>query len=291
MRVLSSQRVTYFFSADSKAAYRVADGERVKVQTRDCFSGKVKTPGNLFEDVSMGDVNPATGPIAVEGLSAGQTLCVAIERIRCGRKGVIMCSPNLGVLSEDVRRPRTRILRIEDGKAGFSDDLSIDLNPHVGVIGVSPAEGRFPTFHPGDHGGNMDTVDACEGSKVYLPAFVDGGMLAMGDVHAAMGDGEVCGTGLETSAEVTVRLSKSEDLILKRPMIETPKAWLTFAAAKTLDMAARLATEDMVKFIQSKHGTDFEEAYMLASLIGNLRISQVVDPLMAVRMSISKRYL
>jgi amidase len=291
VRRLSSDKSIYAFTSKNRPAYRVEPGERVIVETMDCFSATVTTPDKLFEQVPMSAVNPATGPIEVNGLRAGDTLSVSIERIKIGKFGVTMCTPELGNLGPDVRRSRTKIIRFEQGRGRFSDDIEIDLDPHVGVIGVAPSEGEFPTFYPGNYGGNMDTVEAREGSKVYLPVFVDGGMLAMGDVHAAMGDGEVCGTGLETSAELTVRLSRSEDLVLKRPMIETPKEWLTFAAARTLDTAAKQATEDMVRFIQSRHGIDFEEAYMLASLVGNLRISQVVDPLMAAKMSISKRYL
>lgn len=291
MRRLSSNRSIYTFAPGNKPAYSVKNGERVIVETMDCFSGLVKTPRKLFEQVPMSLVNPATGPIEIEGLRAGDTLCVSIEKIKLGKIGVTMCSPELGNLCGDVRKSRTKVMKISGNKATFSSDLDLELNPHIGVIGVSPPRGRFPTFHLGDYGGNMDTVEAGEGSRVFLPTFVDGAMLAIGDVHAAMGDGEVCGTGLETSAEITVRLSKTEELELKRPMIETPTEWLSYAAAKTLDEAARLATMDMVRFIQERRGTDFEEAYMLASLVAHLKISQVVDPLMAAKMSISKRYL
>jgi len=269
----------------------VKEGEQVLIETKDCFSGMVKTDSTLFEDVPMDVVNPATGPIKIEGVSKGDTLCVSIEKIRLGKFGVTVCSPRLGNLSKDVQRSRTKVMWIKDNKASFSDEIEIQLNPHIGVIGVSPAKGEFPTYFPGDHGGNMDTVEVREGSKVYFPAFLDGAMLAVGDVHAAMGDGEVCGTGLETSAEVSVRISKSRDLKLVRPMIETPTEWLSYAAASTLDEAATLATRDMVHFIQKKHGIGFEDAYMVASLVADLKISQVVDPLMAARMSISKRYL
>jgi amidase len=291
MRRLSSNKIIYMFSKKNKPVCSVKDGERIVVETMDCFSGKAKSSKDLFEDIAMGNVNPATGPIEVEGLVGGQTLCVEIERIKCGKTGVAMCSPNVGFLSRDVRRSRTKIIEIRGGKAKFSEDLEIDLNPHIGVIGVSPAKGEFPVFYPGPFGGNMDTVEVREGSKVYLPTFVDGGMVAMGDVHAAMGDGEVCGTGLEVAAELTVRLSTCEELELKRPMIETSTEWISFAAAKTLGGAAKLATSDLVRFIADRRGVDFEEAYMLASLSANLKISQVVDPLMAARMSISKRYL
>lgn len=291
MRRLTASKTIRSFSSKNKAAYRVSDGERVVVETKDAFSNLVKSSKTLFEHMSMDDVNPATGPIEIGGLLAGETVCVSIEKIRCGRRGVMMCSPELGVLMSDVRRSRTKLIPIRKNKALFSDEVEIELDPHVGVIGVSPREGEFPTFYPGDFGGNMDTIEAREGSKVHLPSFVDGGMVAMGDVHASMGDGEVCGTGIEVPAEVTVTLSRNSELRLERPMIETPTSWLTFAAAKTLDGAAKTATSDMVRFIMNSRGTDFEEAYMLASVVANLRVSQIVDPLMAAKMEMPKRYL
>ncbi len=291
MQRLSSKKVVQVFSHKNKPSYSVGNGERVVIESPDCFSGLIKTSKKLFEDVPMERVNPATGPVRVEGMSAGDTLCIAIEKIKCGPSGILMCSPELGILAEDVRKSRTKIVRIRGNKAGFSDDLWIDLNPHVGVLGVSPAKGERPTFYPGDHGGNMDTVEAGEGSKVYLPTFVDGAMFALGDVHAAMGDGEVCGTGIEVPAEVTLSLSRADDIEVRRPMIETPTEWLSYAAAKTLDKAAKLATSDLVRFIMDRRGMDFEDAYMLASVAADLRISQVVDPLMAAKMVISKKYL
>jgi len=291
VRRLSSRKVIYKFSRKNKPAYSVSDGERVIVETRDAFGGNVRNENDLFDDVSMDEVNPATGPIQIEGVSRGETLCVEIEKIKCGGRGVVMCSPELGTLGMNVRRSRTKVVRIVGDKAEFSRDLAIDLNPHVGVIGVSPAKGEFPTYHPGDFGGNMDTLEVTERSRLYLPAFVDGGMVAMGDVHAAMGDGEVCGTGIEVSAEVQVRLRKENQLSVKRPMIETPTKWISYAAAKTLDDAAKLAATDLVRFISERRGIDFEEAYMIASVAANLGVSQVVDPLIAAKMSISKRYL
>jgi amidase len=291
MRRLSSKKHTHTFSPRNRPAYRSAIGETLLVETEDAFSGLVTKETVLFEDTDMADVNPATGPIEVEGVRAGDVLGVRIERIDCGPIGVVMCSPEIGILASEVRRSRTKIVQVRGGLARMSKDLEVALRPHVGVIGVSPAEGEFPTIHPGDFGGNMDTGEAGPGSVVYLPVFVDGAMLAMGDVHAAMGDGEVGGTGIEVSADVTVTLLKADQLELKRPMIETPTEWIAYAAAKSLDEAAKLATHDLVRFIANARGVDFEEAYMLASVAADLRISQVVDPLMAARMSISKKYL
>lgn len=291
LRRLSANKVIYKFSRKNRTAYKVSDGERVVVETKDAFSNLVRSSKTLFENMSMDDVNPATGPIEIEGMRTGEALCVSIEKIKCGSNGVVMCSPELGVLMNDVRRSRTKVIRIKGNKAIFSEDIEVELNPHVGVIGVSPSRGDFSTIYPGDFGGNLDTTEVREGSRVYLPTFVDGGMVAMGDVHASMGDGEVCGTGIEVPAEVTVVLSRNRELQLERPMIETPTSWITYAAAKTLDGAAKLATSDMVRFIMNSRGIDFEEAYMLASVAANLRVSQIVDPLMAAKMEISKRYL
>jgi amidase len=291
LRRLDSIKVIYEFSSKNKPAYNVSQGEAVIVATQDCFSGMVNSPKKLFEEVAMDDVNPATGPIIIDGLVAGDTLCVSINKIKCGPLGIMMCSPNVGFLSDDVRRSRTKILKIHGGKATFSPGLEIDLKPHIGVLGVSPAKGRHPTFYPGDHGGNMDTVEVAAGSKVYLPTFVDGAMVAMGDLHAAMGDGEISGTGIEVSGEVTARFTRSEDIQVARPLIETRTQWITYAAAKTLEEASKRASSDLVRFVSSKTGMDFEDALMLASAVADLKISQVVDPLMAARMSISKRYL
>jgi len=291
MRRLGSRKHIHSFSRENAPSYSVVIGERVVVETADAFSGKVRSEKVLFEDLDMADVNPATGPIEIDGISAGDVLAVAIERIKCGPRGVMMCSPELGNLSSEVRRSRTKVVKVGRDRAQLSKDLEIELRPHVGVIGVCPAMGSVPTFHPGDHGGNMDTSEVGAGSTVYLRTEVDGAMVSMGDVHAAMGDGEVCGTGVEVPAEVTVSFSKAEHMRIVRPMVETRTEWVSYAAARTLDEASKLATYDMVRFIADARGVSFEEAYMLASAVADLRISQVVDPLMAAKMIIKKRYL
>jgi len=291
MRRLSSDKVVHVFSADNAPAYTVKDGEEGVVETMDAFSGQVQTARDLFEDIRMDSVNPATGPIEVEGISTGDTLCVEIRGIKLAPTGVVMCSPELGLLAKDVRRSRTKIVQVKGSKAVFSDELEIDLNPHVGVIGVSPADGSYPTFHPGDFGGNLDTKEIGEGSKVYLPSFVKGAMVSLGDVHAVMADGEMCGTGVEVAAEIAARFSNAHHIRVRRPMIETKDAWMCYAAASTLDEAVQLAASDMISFLGQRCGLDFEDAYMLASLAADLGISQVVDPHMAAKITIPKKYL
>ena len=291
MRTLGKDKAIFEFAQDNEPAYSVDQGEMVIVETRDAFCGQLLSSDQLFDDVDMSAVNPATGPIRVEGLHRGDTLCVSIEDIVCGETGAIVCSPQFGNLSQLVTRSRTKIVQIRGEKAHWSDDVLIDIEPHVGVIGVSPPSGRIPTYHPGDFGGNMDTKEVRKGTKVYLPVFVDGAMVSLGDVHAAMGDGEVSGAGIEVSAEVKAAFSRAENISVKRPLIETSTHWICYAAAETLDDAARLATLDAGSMIMRISEVDFEEAYMLASAVCDLAISQVVDPLVAAKMLVPKKHI
>jgi amidase len=288
---LSKDKAVFEFASSNEPAYFVEQGERVLIETQDAFCGQLLSPGQLFDDVDMAAVNPATGPICVRGVSQGDTLCVAIDAIRCGPVGAIVCSPKFGNLAELVKKSRTKVVQIRDGVVHWSDRIEIPVDPHVGVIGVSPPSGSVPTYHPGDFGGNMDTREAREGARVYLPAFVDGAMVSLGDVHAVMGDGEVSGSGVEVSAEIEATFTRAEEVSVKRPLIETSTHWICYAAAETLDDAARLATLDAASLIMRASGTDFEEAYLLASATCDLAISQVVDPLVAAKMLVPKAYL
>lgn len=288
---LSKEKAIFEFASDNEPAYFVEQEERVLIETRDAFCGQLLLPDQLFDDVDMAAVNPATGPICVKGISKGDTLCVGIDDIRCGPVGTIVCSPKFGNLADLVRKSRTKVVEIRDGVVRWSEGVEIAVDPHVGVIGVSPPSGSVPTYHPGDFGGNMDTREARKGAKVYLPVFVDGAMVSLGDVHAAMGDGEVSGAGIEVSAEIEATFGRADDISVKRPLIETSTHWICYAAAETLDDAARLATLDATSLIMRTSDIDFEEAYMLASATCHLAISQVVDPLVAAKMFVPKACL
>lgn len=291
MRRLSSEQAITAFSTDNEPAYFVKEGEQVLIETRDAFGGQLTSSETLFDDVDMSTVNPATGPICVSGVSKGDTLCVNLLDIRCGDVGVIVCSPKFGNLAALVERSRTKVVKISDGLVHWSEAIAVPIDPHVGVIGVSPPSGRIPTFHPGDFGGNMDTREVRKGSRVYLPCFIDGAQVSLGDVHAIMGDGEVSGAGVEVSAEIEATFSKSKEVSVKRPLIETHTHWICYAAAETLDDAARLATLDATSLIMRMSGVDFEDAYLLASATCDLAISQVVDPLVAAKMAVPKACL
>lgn len=272
-------------------AWRVAPGEPLTLRCPDGMRGRIQSEDDHYVQVDPDQVNDAVGPIHVDGARPGDVLAVHLEEVRVPTtQGYVLLIPGFGLLQDRVDRPRTKICRIEDGYVRFGS-LSLPLRPCIGTIGVAPAEGRISTIYPGDHGGNMDTTDVTSGTTLYLPVSVEGGLLAMGDGKAVMGDGEVCGTGLGVPLEIDLSCDLLPGVHLPRPVIRTEEHWMTIGSAPTLEEAVRLATLDLIALLQRSHGMGLEEAYMLCSLAGDLRISQVVDPWMTVRMVIPRNVL
>ena len=158
----------------------------------------------------------------------------------------------------------------------------------IGVIGTAPAEGAVSTMTPMDHGGNMDCTRIEEGAILYLPVFVDGGLLALGDFHAIMGEGEVGNCGVEIEGEATLKVEVVRDMKVTFPMIENEDQWMTVAYGETLDEAAKKATAQMFLFLTEYHGLDAVDAGMLIDMVGDLIICQIVNPMKTVRMEIPK---
>jgi len=181
---------------------------------------------------------------------------------------------------------------VEDENITF-EGIDVPIDPVIGTIGVAPRRDSYTTLVPHDHGGNLDTTDMTAGNVAYFPVFQTGAMLAMGDCKAAMADGEMCGTGAEIATEIdlTVDVISDPAVDLDRPMVETPNAWKTIASAGTMEEACKLANRDAIELLATEHDLSTTEAYMFSSLVGNLEISQVVDPLVTVRNSIPKSAL
>ena len=170
----------------------------------------------------------------------------------------------------------------------IDDGVAVPLRPMIGVIGVAPAGDPVATASPGAHGGNMDTRLIGEGAVLYLPVAREGALFAAGDLHAAMGDGEICGTGVEVSGSVTVRLDVRSDLRIDEPVLETRDLVVTIASAETLDAAAENATRHMSDLLTGRLGISLEVATMLMSAGGDLQVSQIVDPLRTARFALPK---
>lgn len=285
MKIRSSSSVVSM-TLDARPVARVDSGETLVFETYDCFSNQITSEDQVLGTLDWNIINPATGPVYIEDAKPGDILKVEILDIEIGDKGVFLTGPDLGTLGHIIKEEKIKIVDIKDGKVIFNEKIHIPIEPMIGVIGTAPQGEGIPTGTPGDHGGNMDCKRITKGSTLYLPVNVDGALLAIGDLHAVMGDGEVAVCGVETPGEVTVKVTVLKDIELPLPMLIDGERMMTIASAKTLDEASVLATENMHKILTDIVGMDVNEAVMLLSAIGDLRICQIVDPLMTVRMEL-----
>lgn len=292
MKTISNKNVIYKFKNKMESVDKIKSGDTVKFQTNDCWTQQITDETQVVTEIDYDILNPATGPIFIEGAEPGDVLKIYIESIEIAEKGSALAVPNEGVLGDKVKNPRVKIIDVKDGYAYFNE-LKIPVNPMIGVIGVAPAEadGEWTTDTPWKHGGNMDTKDIKQGNTLYLPVNQEGGLLALGDCHAIMGDGELCFTGLEIPAFVTLKIDVIKKMKLNWPLIEDEKFIKIIASGKTLDEAIYSGTDEAVSFLMKGLGYDWEDAYILASLTVDLQISQVVDPMKTIRASIPKDIL
>jgi len=285
---LPSTAAIYAFSPDNAPALTVPSGSVVELETCDCFADQLQTPEDTLDSLDWSRINPATGPVYVEGAVPGGVLKVTIESLEMGRQGVMATGKDMGVLGDRFEDVTQRILPFVDGKAQWDEKLSLPFNPMIGVIGVAPAEGAINCGTPGSHGGNMDNKMIAEGTTLYLPVFVEGALFATGDFHAVMGDGEICVSGVESPGVVRVQLDALPELLLPNPVLETDDSWVTIASAEALDDAVTTAVADMADMIAARVALSLQEIVMLMSATGNAQVCQVVDPLKTARFVMPK---
>lgn len=268
---------TYAFSAATPPVATIRPGDTLVLETFDASTGRIRTREDVHTYVRVRDlrrVNPAAGPIYVEGAAPGDALVVDILSIRLEPQGFVRTSTGAGVLQESIDAPQVVIVRVEDGGLVFGESVWLPARPMIGVIGTAPAEGVVYTAAPGPQGSNLDINAITTGSRVYLPVQVPGALLAIGDVHASMGDGEVSGTGVEINAEVTVRVDLEKGAAPARVWIETPEHWVATGNGPTLDAAVEVAVEELTRLAMRLFGLSRTEAFMLVSACGDVRIGQ-----------------
>ncbi len=271
------------FSGLIPPVLEVPSGSVIEVQTKEATDGQF-TADSVVEDISKLDfdpIHPLTGPISVLAAEPGDVLAVTLHEIEVGDWAWSAMSPGFGFLADDFPDPYLKTFRIEKGatEVAFTDDISLPIRPFAGVMGVAPTtEEMLSTIPPRANGGNMDNKHLVVGTTVYFPVLVKGALFSIGDTHAAQGDGEVCGTGIEAPMRIVLQL----DVIkggrsLTEPQYETDDYYAVTAYAEDLDEAAKKATLYMIEYLVEERGLSRQEAYMLCSLAGDLKISEVVD--------------
>ncbi len=291
-------------SARQAPAAVCASGETVVFETRDCYDDSDITEENPMGTKAGALENPATGPLYVEGAQPGDILKVEIEAIALRDYGIMRTSTTGGAFchlyTERTARRFFFSRHPQTGHPGFwfDADLWLDVDPMIGVIGTAPAGEGILSVTPGPHGGNMDCKRIREGSILYLPVFTPGGLLSVGDIHALMGDGETGICGLETAGEVTVRVTVIKEaekrgdpdgfrlfqaMRTALPLLIEGGQIMTIQSAQTLDEASLLAANRMREMVAAAAGMDLVNSGMAMSLLGDLAVCQIVNPLKTVR--------
>ena len=291
MHELSDDKIFYAFSKDLEPALTVASGETVRIRTKDCFGNQIRTPEDELDSIDWDAINPATGPIFVEGAKAGGALKVAIDRIELDPQTASCTGKDEGVYGDRLDAWSTRLCAIEGDELVWDDKVRLPLDPMIGVIGVAPAGEPVNCGTPSTHGGNMDTTQIGAGATLYFPVAVDGALFGCGDMHAAMGDGEVSVSGAEVAGYATVTLTAMPELKLVNPLIENDTHFGIIVSAESLDAAAELAVQQMVDLLASRTNESEADLVMLLSLVADVQVCQMVDPQKTVRFMVPKYVL
>jgi acetamidase/formamidase len=296
-----------YYDAASKPVLTIKSGDTVEVQTllagsperlqsallpaeeveqalRDIFS-EVKDKGQGGHIL--------TGPIYVEGAAPGDTLEVRIKEIKLAIPyGYCGFVPKRGFLPEDFERTRTKIVRLDGQRmvGQFAKGIEVPLRPFFGCLGVAPppSAGRISSGPPGVHAGNLDNKELIAGTTLFIPVHAPGALFAVGDGHAAQGNGEVCLTAVETSLRGTFQFVVRKDLKLRWPRAETPSHYIVMGLDKDLTKATKLAVREAIDFLVKDKDLSPDDAYMLASVAVDFSITQLVDGTLGVHGMIPK---
>jgi amidase len=274
---ISRDQLTYEFSAETTPVGTVSPGDHFVFETHDTSTGRIHRVEDVPEFVRIRDprkVNPAAGPVFIAGASPGDDLIVEILDIRLQLSGFVRVLAGAGVLQEEIEPDGVLMARIDGEHVVLGERMRLPLRPMVGVIGTAPADGVIYTAAPGPQGSNIDINAVTVGARVHLPVHVPGALLAIGDVHASMGDGEVSGTGIEIAGEVTVRVDLVPSVAPARPWIETDDAWITTGSGPMLEDAVEMAVEEMTRLLMERFTLSRTEAFLLVSARGDVRIGQ-----------------
>lgn len=288
---LNDSKTLFSFDKDLEPVLKVPSGETVRIRTKDCFGNQLQGPEDQLSEIDWEAINPATGPIYVEGAVAGGTLKVHIDNIELDAQTSSCTGKDEGVCGDRFSDWATHFCKVEDGKVVWDERLSIPIAPMIGVIGVAPEGEPVNCGTPGKHGGNMDNTAIAAGATLYFPVAVDGALFGCGDMHAVMGDGEVSVSGAEVAGYATVTLTALPELSVPNPLIENDTHFGIIVSAESLDKAAELAVQQMVDLLASRTNESEADLVMLLSLVADVRVCQMVDPEKTVRFMVPKYVL
>lgn len=280
------ENVHFKWTPANRPIETVRPGEEFKVIIPDSSTMQMKDSYTRKDlpSIDGSKFDGAVGPIYVEGAAPGDAIEIHLKSVKPGKWGWTAMLSNFGLLQGKFGEE----LIIWDigndyavARKPFLEGIRIPVNPFLGVVGVAPSEGEYGMIPPQYFGGNMDNKLLKEGAILFLPVSVQGALLSFADPHASQGDGEICGTAIETSAEIVVSVNLHKGMKLKHPRLEshentTGNEVVTMGIGPDLHEASVEASMEMINLLHS-YGLTENEAYALCSVAGNLRISEIVD--------------
>ena len=276
--VISRDQVVWSFGPDLEPVLEVEPGAVVRFETNDCFTGQITSEDDLVTEIDFERVNSATGPVAVAGAEPGDSLIVELLEVTPANTGFATLIPGYGQLIEQVEAPLTRMFRVEGDTIHMNDRVRFPARPMVGVVGVATDGETLTTGLAGRHGGNLDNHLHGPGSRIYFPVRRPGGMFAVGDMHASMGDGEICFTGVEIAGEVLARFDLLKGKQATWPVTELADRWVAHATADEFPEALQLCSEEAARLLVDEWEFSMEDAFIYLSVACDAGIAQACKP-------------
>jgi acetamidase/formamidase len=286
--VVKKDTFHYLWNKSHKPVLNIKPGDRVHFEVNEVSTWQIteKSKVDDLANLDSSKLYPLAGPVYIEGASPGDALIVNVESVKPANWGWTGISPGLGLL-EEFTTPDLYIWNLRGNRkyANFVKHIQVPLNPFCGVLGVAPPEeGSFEVMPPGKHGGNMDIRHLTAGSTVMIPVWTEGALFSTTDVHAGQGDGEVCVSAVECPGDVTISFdivknaNLSSPCYYSKPLFGPRDGYFgTTGISPDLMEATRLAVRGMISFLEKNLGITREQAYMLCSVIGELRTHEIVD--------------
>jgi acetamidase/formamidase len=288
---LDDSIVHAFWDNQYPARLHINPGDTVTFECREAVDGQVTSDSDhdALADLDFGRIHPLTGPVYIKGAEAGDVLEVEILELKHKDWGWNGHLPGFGLLADDFDYPYLQHWRLAGATCFFRDDdrVQVPFEPFCGVMGLAPEEaGRIDTIPPRFNGGNIDIRHLTAGAKVYLPVWVEGALFSTADCHAAQGDGEVTGTGIESPMTVTLRFNLDQNLYLQEIQFQTPGPltradsqgyYCTTAHGPDLFTNSQNALRYMIDWLQTNYELSASQAYCLCSAAADLKISEIVD--------------
>ncbi len=289
MQHVTRDQLCTSYSADNPPVLRVQPGEAFVMETNDRFDNY---DGPDASPEAMEILKTMAGPVYIDGAKPGDTLKIEILDVNFPLDyGWIIATPGRGILGNRIPTFRRTQIPITASGAVFGDNITMPLRPMVGRIGLAPKSGAQPSAGKGDFGGGMGNTQMTTGTALYLPVFHEGGLLTIGDCHAAMGDGEATASAVECAVDATLRATIESHLTVNRPVVETGDEMMTTGEGPSMEAATEMAIHAMADLLMHQLDIDDTDAAMLIASAADVRAGIVSHPPYTMRVSVPKSML